>query len=386
LLLALSCNSAYAENPILIPPPTSIKQQDNIKQLTEQNNILNKYDGLKKENETPQNKHNPEKNNIQIAEKKRIKDIPDVSSDGVKIKIGAVKSEKIYYPLANSICLFMNSKYKHSCNVIGANNPVDAIISMLNGDTDVVIVRSPWQKQITDGKKPFNTNNQHKKLRFVTSFYDEPLAIVARKNSHIRTLDDIKGHTVNIGQQNTITRITMEQIMQMKQWSNNVFSNTTELETSKQVTALCNNDIDVMAVIGEYSNEPLKTVTRLCEVSFININTDDVNAFKVTNNDYKSVKIDGGTYLGVPIDVNTIGIKPIILTTSDVQNAKISRLASTIFDNIEQIKMLHKVFYTMTPEDMISDLQSVALHDGMRQYLQDHNYEKTLQTNTSNKE
>ena len=85
---------------------------------------------------------------------------------------------------------------------------------------------------------------------------------------------------------------------------------------------------------------------------------------------YKTVQIKGGTYLGSPTDIDTIGVKPVILTTTDVSDAQVKKLAKIVFQNIEQIKALNKVFGKINQEDMITDLQVAPLHTGMKDYSQ----------------
>ena len=280
LLLSIITSTAWTEeSKIPLPPPISHKQQKSIEKLSTQSNEGKDVDMKVK---PVQNSTNPplsvETKKSTIRQFKNTK-----TSDGIKVSIGVVQSEKIYFPLANGICLFMNSKDHHSCSVKSYNTPVDAITGVLNGDVSFIIVRSPWQKYIMDGNKPFDNNNQHKKLRFVMSFYNEPLGIVARKNAHIRTLDDMRGKTVNFNPQNTITRITMEEIMKAKGWSEGVFASVMALEPGKQTMPLCNGDVDIMTIIGERANTFLKEVTRLCEVNFIGITSTELESFKTSN-------------------------------------------------------------------------------------------------------
>ncbi len=360
---------------VLLPPPTSSKQIDNMRKvLKDDMTQSNKYGGFVEKPKLQQSEKSTEQNTVQTPNKK----VPSNDVSNAKITIGVNRFERVFYPLASSICLFMNEKNKESCHIKRYNNAVDAITAMLSGDVDVAIVRSVWEKNIIDGNKPFDKTDQYKKLRFVASFYDEPLAIVTRKNSYIRVFDDTKDQTINLGKQGTATEIVMKKLLEVKGWDNRIFKSVTALDVNDQAKALCNGNIDVMVVVAECSNQSLKDVTRACETNIASVNARDVDAIVSKNKEYKNAKIAGGTYLGSPTDVETIAVKPVILTTSDITDAQIYKLIGTIFSNIDHIKSLHQVFDSITLENMINDAHIVPLHDGVTNYLKNNNHGNLL--------
>lgn len=346
-----SCNLAIAQDIIPLPPIVDSKQQDSI-------NKIKSSQGEVKTEIAPQKQSK--------IENKSVKKIP--------IKIGLSKTEEdIYLSLVSTLCIFINEQDDASCRVKQFNNDIEAMNGMLNGDVDMLMTNSLFAKYTTDGNPPFDDKNmQIKKLRFIGSFFDEKLTILANRDLNIQNLDDLKKTSINIGKDFTKEKIFFDEILKVKNWQISDFKRSVELEKNEELKAICDKTIDSTIIIGEDMNQYMKNITRFCEVSIVPITTDLLNLFK-NDSRFLQAKIVGGMYIGIPKDIETIAIRAILVTTSDVPSWQIEKLLKIVKDNSNKIRLLHQSLNDLKIESILSEGRIAPLHDGVIQFMEKNN-------------
>ena len=343
-------SSVIAQEAIPLPPMPDLKQQESIDKIKSVQPEIKEELPVK-----PQQK----------KENKALKKIP--------IKIGLSKTEdEIYLSLASTICIFINEKEDTACRIKQFNDPIEAMNGMLSGDVDIVMTNSLLGKYTSDGNLPFDKNMQVKKVRFIASFFDEKLAILANREADVRNLDDLKKISVNIGKNFTKQRMFFNELIRLKQWNISDFSKSAELDNSEEVKAICDKSIDGLIIVGEDMNRYMKDATRLCEVESINLTSDELNLF---NNDpgFLQAKISGGTYVGMPKDINTVATKAILLTTSDISSSQIENLLNIIKNNLQKVKLLHNSLKDLTLKSMVWEGNIAPQHDGVVNFIDKNN-------------
>ena len=346
-----SYNLAMAKDAIPLPPMVDSKQQDSINQI-----------------KSSQEDANPEipKGSKSKKEKSAVKKIP--------IKIGLSKTEDdMYLSLVSTLCIFINEENDTSCRIKQFNDPIEAMNSMLSGDVDILMTNSILAKYTADGSPPFyDKNMQVKKMRFVASFFDEKLAILANRDLNNQNLDDLKKASINIGKNFTKERLFFNEILRVKNWTIADFKRSAELENSEELKAICDKTIDSTIIIGEDMNQYMKDITRLCEVEIVPITNDVINLFKDDARFLQS-KIIGGMYIGIPRDIDTIATKAILITTSDSSSWQIDKLLQIIKDNINKIRLLHQSLKDLKIESIVSEGKIAPLHNGVITFMERNN-------------
>ena len=179
-----------------------------------------------------------------------------------------------------------------------------------------------------------------------------------KKNSQIKTLDDLKTASINISPQYTKTHIMMEYLMSIKNWQMQNFQSVLQVDLKSQMNALCSSNIQSMILIAEEGNQLVKDATRTCESVVINIPLEDINLL-TKNLIYQPYTIKGGTYIGMPFDVETVAIQAVLLTTLDTTNAQITFTLNTIKKYLNEIQSFDPAFTNITLKTMF-DTSKIA--------------------------
>ncbi len=360
-LMILDTNASIAETQsIPLPPVVSIKQQQKQNQSIESAIISTKNNN---ENEVPtQIEKKP-----QVSIPKKIISAP--GANNIKVKIGVNASDgALYLPLASTICIFMNEINSDACRIKQYDSSVKLFTGLLNGDIDIIVTNAVSAKYVFDGNTPFENNMQNKKMRFVSSIFNDVLQIVTRSDSRIKKLDDIKNTSINISKNYTTTRIFMDSLMKIKGLTTQDFQKVSELDLNDEVGALCNGDIKVMTVVAQKFNQYLKDVTRTCGVNIVDFTKEDIELFLV-DSQYVNEKIEGGTYIGIPVDVDTVATKALLVSTSDVQNQTIYHVIDILLKHLKDIKNLHGSFAQIKPQEVLSQGRVLPLHEAVDEFI-----------------
>ena len=165
------------------------------------------------------------------------------------VTIGTGGVTGVYYPTGGAICRLVNKNRKQHgirCSTESTGGSVYNLNTIRAGELDMGVAQSDWQYHAYNGSSKFKDKGANLNLRAIFSVHPEPFTVVARADSGIRNFNDLKGKRVNVGNPGSGQRGTMEVLMDALGWKMSNFSLASELKSSEQSKALCDNKIDAM--------------------------------------------------------------------------------------------------------------------------------------------
>ncbi len=298
--------------------------------------------------------------------------LPLMATEFVTIGTGGVTG--VYYPTGGAICRLMNKTKKESgirCSVESTGGSVYNINTIKAGELEVGVAQSDWQFHAYNGTSKFKDKGAFKDLRAVFSVHAEPFTLVARADSGIKSLDDLKGKRVNIGNPGAGFRGTMEVVMAAKGWTKETFKVAGELKASEQSKALCDNKIDAMVYVVGHPSGAIKEATTTCDSVIVNVTDPAIDKLIAANPFYSTATIPAGMYRGNDKDVTTFGVRATLVTSAKVSEKAIYTLVKSVFENFDAFKKLHPAFGNLTKAEMIKAGLSAPLHRGAIKYYKE---------------
>jgi TRAP transporter TAXI family solute receptor len=201
--------------------------------------------------------------------------------------------------------------------------------------------------------------------------HGEPLTLLARADSGIEELDDLKGKRVNIGNPGSGQRATMEVLMEAKGWTNDVYALASELTAAEQASALADNNIDAMVYVVGHPNGSIQEATTTVDANLIPLTGPEVDALVEKYPYYTKSVIPGGLYAGNEEDVETFGVAATFVTDADTDADVVYQTVKSVFENFDRFKRLHPAFAKLEPSEMISKGLSAPLHEGAARYYKE---------------
>ncbi|WP_070963175.1 TAXI family TRAP transporter solute-binding subunit [Vibrio sonorensis] len=290
------------------------------------------------------------------------------------VTIGTGSVTGVYYPTGGAICKLVNKGRKEHnirCSVESTGGSIYNVNTMRSGELDFGIVQSDWQYHGYNGTSKFEEQGPYSKLRAVFSLHTEPFNIIARADSGIENVTDLKGKRVNIGNPGSGDLATMGVVMEAMGWTNEDFKLASQLKGSERSQALCDNKIDAFVYVVGHPNGSIKEATTSCDAKLVSATGAQIDKIVADNPYYAYSTVPAGMYRGTDGDVNSFGVAATLVTNSDVSDDVAYNVAKSVFENFDTFKRLHPAFANLKKEDMVSAGLSVPLHPGAEKYYKE---------------
>jgi len=297
--------------------------------------------------------------------------------------IGTGGPTGVYFQTGNAICKMMhkfaisadhgrkkgtNKAYRCTAPSTGGSNY--NIGQIKEGEFQFGVAQSDWQFHAVNGSSKWE-GKKFANLRAVFSVHPEPFTVVARADSGITNLEDLKGKRVNIGNPGSGQRGTMEVLMEALGWDKSTFALASELKSSEQTKALCDNKIDAIVFTVGHPSGSIKEATTSCDSVLVNVTGAAVDGLVANNDFYRTATIPGGMYNGNPDDTHTFGVGATVVSSAAVSEHVVHSIVKGVFENFDSFKKLHPAFANLKKAEMIQDGLSAPLHDGAARYYKE---------------
>lgn len=300
--------------------------------------------------------------------------VPQAEAQNQFVTIGTGGVTGVYYPTGGAICRLVNKTRKEHgirCSVESTGGSVYNLNTIRAGELDMGVAQSDWQYHAYNGTSKFKKQGPNKDLRAVFSVHPEPFTMVARADSGIKNISDIKGKRVNIGNPGSGQRGTMEVLMDAVGIKKSDLKLASELKAAEQSSALCDNKIDAMVYVVGHPNGSIKEATTSCDSIIVSVNGPAVEKLINDTPYYRSALIPGGMYRGTATDTKTFGVGATFVSSTNVPEDVIYNVVKAVFENFDDFKKLHPAFGVLKKEEMIKDGLSAPLHDGAVKYYKE---------------
>jgi TRAP transporter TAXI family solute receptor len=290
------------------------------------------------------------------------------------VTIGTGGVTGVYYPAGSGICKLINKEltsHDIRCAIESTGGSVYNLQQLVTGGLDLAIAQSDVLFHAYEDTNRSDSKSSNQTLRTLFAIYPEPFTVVARADSGINSFDDLKGKRVNIGNPGSGQRNTMEVVMQAYGWTTADFSLISELNSSEQSKALCDDKIDAMVFTVGHPSRSIKEATTTCQTKIVSVTGPIIDELVRNNRYYRITSIPGGMYDANSDDIPTFGVGAIFVSTTRLSTDTVYGIVESLFENFEQFNNLHPAFANLTKMQMIDDDLPAPLHEGATKYFKE---------------
>ena len=286
--------------------------------------------------------------------------------------IGGGSTTGVYYQVALNICKIVNDKLGgKGYNCIGrpALGSVFNIRSIQRGLLNYGVAQSDWVYAAANGKKNWK-GKPDKGLRTVFTVHPEAVMLVTRKDTGIKTIADLKGKRVNIGNPGSGQRGNAEDVLRLSGIDKDKDIKAEGLQQNEANRALVDKKIDAFFyTIGVPWGGGLE-IANSTAIDIVPVDTAPIKKLVADNPFYVMTNIPGGTYKGVDNDVPTYAVKATFVTGEKESADSVYTVVKTIFENLDTLRNSYANFKNLQPKDMLGGL-SAPLHAGAMKYYKE---------------
>jgi TRAP transporter TAXI family solute receptor len=297
------------------------------------------------------------------------------------VTIGTGGITGVYYPTGGAICRIVNKKrkvYGIRCTVESTGGSVFNVNAIMAGDLEFGVVQSDRQFQAMKGLAEWKDKGPQKDLRAVFAVHPESITLVAANDAGIKSINDLRGKRVNIGnpgsgqRQNSIDGLTNAGINYKKDLK------AEGVKAAEAPGLLQDGRIDAFFyTVGHPSGAIKEATAGRRKVHFVPITAVDKLLKKYPY--YAKAVIPIKLYPGATNtkDVQTFGVKATFVTSAKVPDRLVYAVTKEVFDNFESFKKLHPAYQVLTKQNMLEGM-SAPVHPGAMKYYKESGLDKYL--------
>jgi len=285
-----------------------------------------------------------------------------VSSEAAHYTIATGSKGATFYPLAKAICKEVaRLRIGFTCEAVSTPGSVFNLKALQRGDFDLAFSQSYLLARAAQGEPPFT--DRHDNIRAIATLHLEVFTLAIRPNSGVIQLDDLLGRRVNIGNQGSGSRATIEQLLQSLDWSPAAFS-AHDLKSADIPAALCGGQIDAAIYSTGHPNDIYRSMIDDCDVRLVDLWSDKVEKFVDANWQYESAVLPADTYSNQSLPVRGFGTRVILSGSVSLPDCHVAGLLRAIREG--RVRLLEAVPAARSiPLKAEADVPGATTHPGV---------------------
>lgn len=198
------------------------------------------------------------------------------------------------------------------------------------GKVSLALAQGDAAQDAYEGKNTFAGQGPHIALRAIASLYPEPMHVLVRSASKLRSVADLRGKRVAIGEIGSASRTTALRVLEAHGLELKDIS-AQGLNISEALLALQREEVDaVMQVIGTPADSVRDSLMDV-SLRILSLSPTAVSRLAETKSAYFPYTIAKATYPGQDQDIQTIATAALLLTDTVFSDAEIATLTRRIF-------------------------------------------------------
>jgi TRAP transporter TAXI family solute receptor len=289
------------------------------------------------------------------------------------LTVGTGAVTGVYYAAGGAVCRMVNKDRRDHglrCTVESTGGSVANIQALLSGDLDFGVIQSDALYAATKGVRAFEGKPQTS-LRAVFSLHPEPLTLVVRKESNIRTLADLRGKRVNVGNPGSGTRVSVDELLSVTGIKLGDLGVVSELNADEHGAALCANRIDAFFYVVGHPSANVQDPMTACGARLVSITGAGVDRLLGANPYYSQATIPARTYPSQDQRFDTYGMLATMVTTAARSDEEVYVLTRSVFENLDEFRKLHPAFAFLSSDKMRQAGLVAPLHPGAARYFRE---------------
>jgi TRAP transporter TAXI family solute receptor len=206
------------------------------------------------------------------------------------------------------------------------------------------------------------------KIRGMAAIYPNYIQIVARGDSGIKTLADLRGKRISVGAPRSGTELNARAIFKAAGMTYEDFGKVEYLPFAESVELVKNRQIDATLQSAGLGVASIRDLAATNPIVIVPIPADVVS--KVGNAVYVPESIPAGTYDGQTQDVPTAAVVNFLVTHSGVDDELVYQMTKSMYENLGVLAAAHATAKDIKREEATKGMP-IPLHPGAEKYFRE---------------
>lgn len=291
------------------------------------------------------------------------------------VTIGTGGITGVYYPTGGAIAKIVNAKrntYNLRASVESTGGSKFNINAIDSKDLDFGIAQADTQYLAYNGKGPWE-GKPVSKLRAVFALAPEAVTFVAAEDSGIKSIFDVKGKTINLGDPGSGNRINSMDIFNTVGIIPGKDFRDEKIKPADAPRILQDNRIDgFFYTVGHPSGNIKEATAGKRKTRIVGIT--GLDKLLVNAPYYAMTTIDMSLYPDATNasegKVPTLGMLATLVTSADTPDDVVYAITKEVMTNLDSFRKLHPALASLTRESMLQGL-TAPIHSGAMRYYKE---------------
>ena len=286
---------------------------------------------------------------------------------GTEIKIGTGGTTGTYYGFCNTMATVLNDKVGSKLSVVSTGASKANILNIDDGEVDMAIVQNDVMDYAYNGTSLFEKDGQFKSFSTLGAVYAEVCQVIARADSGIASIADLKGKKVSVGDSGSGVEFNAQQILGAYDIT---FEDINKQNLSFQASAdaLKDGKIDAFFCTAGAPTVAITDLATTTNIVVVEIDAEQLAKLQEDYGFYSEYTIPAGTYKNVDKDAKTVAVKATFIVSNDLSEELVYELTKAIYENKDSYT--HDKAKEMNLEYAVSSI-SVPFHPGAEKYFKE---------------
>jgi len=207
-----------------------------------------------------------------------------------------------------------------------------------------------------------------KKLRGIAAIYPNYIQIVARADSGIKTLADLKGKNISVGAPKSGTELNARTIFAAAGITYKDFGKVEYLPFGESVELMKNHQLDATLQSAGLGVSALRDLATSVDIVVVTIPADVIK--KTNDPAYLPATIPANTYRGQTTDVQAAAVQNFLVTHEGVSNDTVYGMTKALWTNLDQLTAAHSAAKAIDIKNALAGMP-IPLHPGAEKYYRE---------------
>jgi uncharacterized protein len=275
----------------------------------------------------------------------------------------------VYYPLGVALA---NNIGKAMPNVKTSVQATKASVENLNllqaGRGEIAFTLGDSLSDAWKGNEEAGFKTPLKKLRGIAAIYPNYIQIVARADSGIKTLADLKGKKISVGAPKSGTELNARVILGAAGITYKDFAKVEYLPFGESVELMKNRQLDVTLQSAGLGVSALRDLATSVDIIVVPIPPDVIK--KTNDPAYLPATIPANTYRGQTVEVPAAAVQNYLVTHDGVSTETAYAMTKALWTGLDQLAAAHSAAKAIDPKHALEGMP-IPLHPGAEKYYKE---------------
>jgi len=276
-----------------------------------------------------------------------------------------------YYAYGMAMGTILAEKTGIKVDAISTGASKANIQSIQLGEVDMAVVQNDVMYYAYTGTDLF-TGEQTQDFQAMAILYPELCQIIASKESGIKTVADLKGKNVSVGDAGSGVEFNAKQILEVYGIDMDKDIQKQNLGFGPSADALRDGKIDAFFCVAGIPTTAIVDLAMGTDITVVAVEDDKFAELSEKYGFYTQQVVPADTYAGMTEDVKTVAVMATYIVDKDLPEKAVYDLTKAMFENKDAIAAAHVKGAELNAETAIDGIPAeVPLHPGAAKYYKE---------------